>query len=156
MYRFNLKGYAHLYRSLMRFVGLEANEAKRMLYLLNTANLDSCRYRHPERFIIESDPSVFVDYMKKKVRPYHTEIQLYKSLYCLCRNIDMRCIIDEQRDAVMQIKCIMGNLEYRFRNCFGMDIDDKQTVYAECAYSLIPDEEDEPSCCFLIEWLMGF
>lgn len=155
MYRFNLKGYAHLYRSLLRFIGMEARETKRLLYLLNTANLDSYRYRYPDRYVMESDPGLFAKHLDSAVRPYHTEVQLYKSLHCLRQNIDMGYIVEEQRQAVRQLMCIMRNLEYRFHKCFGIDIDDKQTIYAECAYDLIPDEDEEPNCCIFLDWLRG-
>ena len=37
----SIPGYVHLYRSLLRFYDMPENEVREMLYLLNTANLDS-------------------------------------------------------------------------------------------------------------------
>ena len=49
-----VKGYVHLYRSLLRFYDMPENEIKEMLYLLNTANVDCYGCYHPERYLIES------------------------------------------------------------------------------------------------------
>ena len=143
---FTLPGYAHLYRSLLRFAGISSQEAKQLLYTLNTANIDTYMYRLPGNRVTESKPGFFCSYLNKHKRPYRTEVQLYKALYCLEQNIDARYITSEQRMALAQLRCIMENLNYRFCKVYGIQIDCKETVYAECAYSLIPDD-DEPSVC---------
>ena len=43
-----IPGYVHLYRSMLRFYDMPNAELKEMLYLLNTANLDSYGFHHPE------------------------------------------------------------------------------------------------------------
>ena len=48
--------------------------------------------------------------------------------------------------------CIISNIEYRFYKAFGVEIDDDRTVYGECAFSLVPDE-DEPSVCLMHDWV---
>ena len=43
-------------------------------------------------------------------------------------------------------------LEYRFYKAYGMEIEDKRTVYGECTYRLVP-REDEPSVCLMHDWI---
>lgn len=45
-----------------------------------------------------------------------------------------------------------ANLEYRFYKAYGMEIEDKRTVYGECVYRLVP-REDEPSVCLMHDWI---
>ena len=44
------------------------------------------------------------------------------------------------------------NLEYRFYKAYGMEIEDKRTVYEECTYHLV-SREDEPSVCLMHDWI---
>ena len=121
------------------------NEIKEMLYQLNSANLDCFAYYHPEFHVYESGPvrfSMELDRLDK--RPYRTEVQLYKSLLALKRGIDRDLIITAQREALQTLRCILPNIEYRFYKAYGMEIEDKRTVYGECLYRLIPSD-CEPS-----------
>lgn len=148
---FTLPGYARLYRSVLRFVALSPTEAKGLLYLRNTANTDTCMYRLPQNRVAESSQRYFSRYLYKPCRPYRTEMQLYKALYCLYRKINNRCITNDQRQAVARLRRIMDNPYFRFYKTFGMDIDDKCTVYPECAYSLIL-ANNEPGVCLHKDW----
>ena len=124
-----------------------------MLYLLNTANLDCYEYYHPERTVIQSGPVAFNTWLEKMdCRPYRTEIQLYKSLLFLLRSIDRELIITSQREALQTLRCIISNLEYRFYKAYGMEIEDKRTVYEECTYRLVP-REDGTSVCLMHDWI---
>ena len=63
------------------------------------------------------------------------------------------CIdITAQREALQTLRCILSNIEYRFYKAYGMEIEDKRTVYEACAYHLIP-KEDEPSVCMMHDWI---
>ena len=84
----------------------------------------------------------------KDCRSYRTEVQLYKSLLSLKRSINRELIIMAQREALQALRCIIFNLEYRFYKAYGMEIEDKRTVFAECTYRLVP-REDEPSVCLM-------
>lgn len=149
----SLPGYVHLYRSLLRFYDMPENEVREMLYLLNTANLDCYEYYHPERDVIQSGPVAFNDWLEHRdCRPYRTEVQLYKSLLFLKRSIDRDLIVTAQREALQTLRCIISNLEYRFYKAYGMEIEDKRTVYGECTYRLVP-REDEPSVCLMHDWI---
>ena len=131
----SIPGYVHLYRSLLRFYDMPENEIREMLYLLNTANLDFCGW------LEEMD-----------CRPYRTEVQLYKALLFLKRSVDRDLIVTSQREALQTLRCILSNIEYRFYKAYGMEIEDKRTVYSDCAYRLVP-REDEPSVCLMHDWI---
>lgn len=112
-----------------------------MLYQLNSANLDCFAYYHPDFHVYESGPvrfSMELDRLDK--RPYRTEVQLYKSLLALKHGIDRDLIITAQREALQTLRCILSNIEYRFYKAYGMEIEDKRTVYGECLYRLIPSD----------------
>ena len=148
-----VSGYVHLYRSLLRFYDMPENEVKEMLYLLNTANLDCYECCHPERRLVQSGPVRFSMWLdSKNCRPYRTEIQLYKALLFLKRSVDRDLIITSQREALQTLRCIISNIEYRFYKAYGMEIEDKRTVYDACVYHLIP-KEDEPSVCLMHDWI---
>lgn len=150
---FSLSGYAHLYRSLLRFYDMPSGQIKEMLYMLNTANLDCYRYYHPERHVFESGPVAFNDWLENpSFRPYRTEVQLYKALLALKRGIDYEIIITAQREALQTLRCIISNIEYRFYKAYGMEIDDKRTVFSDCAFWLVP-RDSEPSVCLMHEWI---
>lgn len=150
---FSIPGYVHLYRSLLRFYDKPSGELKEMLYLLNTANLDCYRYYHPHLYVAESGPVAFCNRLDTlDCRPYRTEVQLYKSLLALKRSIDFECIVTSQREALQALRCIISNIEYRFYKAYGMEIEDKRTVYVDCAYRLIP-KDDEPSVCLMHDWV---
>jgi hypothetical protein len=122
-------------------------------YLLNTANLDSYGFHHPEAHVVESGPVAFCGWLDHRyARPYRTEVQLYKSLLALKRSIDRDCIVTSQREALQMLRCVISNLEYRFYKAYNMEFEDKRTVYSECAFRLIP-REDEPSVCLMHDWV---
>ena len=133
----SIPGYVHLYRSLLRFYHTSENEIKEMLYVLNTANLDCFGYYHPNIYVVQSGPALFSNWLDNmRCRPYRTEVQLYKALFCLRHSLDREFMTVEQR-------------EYK---AFGVEIDDNRTVYNECVFGLVPDE-DEPSVCLMHDWV---
>ena len=68
------------------------------------------------------------------------------------RSIDRDCIVTSQREALQMLRCVISNLEYRFYKAYNMEFEDKRTVYSECAFRLIP-REDEPSVCLMHDWV---
>ena len=149
----SVPGYGHLYRSLLRFRGMSAHETRWLVYLLNTANLDSFIYNHPYARISEAEPAAFSRMAERgNYRPYRTEVQLYKALAALKRNIIPAALISDQREALARLRCIMRDIDFSFYKTFEMDIDDIRTVYADCVFSLIP-REDEPSVCLMRDWI---
>ena len=140
-------GFAHLYRSLLRFAHIEPAEARKLVYLLNTANIDANRYERPGRPVHEMSEALFFKYLDNTyARPYRTEVQLFKSLEALCDAIRWSAITDEQRDAVHRLYTIMDTLGWHFHKAFGVDIDDSLTVYSQCRRHLVPDAS-EPCVC---------
>lgn len=152
-YLFTLAGYTHFYRSLLRFCRISSHEAKELTYLLNTANMDSLKYTLPDFALSEASPFEFNRHMDDNKRPYRTEVQFYKSMEALNRNINREAITADQREALYKMRCIMRDIESAFYKSFGMDITDKRTVYAECVHHLVP-RECEPSVCLMDEWIM--
>ena len=149
----SIPGYVHLYRSLLRFYPMPENEIKEMLYVLNTANLDCFGYYHPEICVVQSGPALFSNWLDNmSYRPYRTEVQLHKALVCLKHSVDREFMTVEQREALQKLRCIISNIEYRFYKAFGVEIDDNRTVYNECVFGLVPDE-DEPSVCLMHDWV---
>lgn len=103
--------------------------------------------------MVESGPVAFCGWLDQRyARPYRTEVQLYKSLLALKRSIDRDCIVTSQREVLQMLRCVISNLEYRFYKAYNMEFEDKRTVYSECAFRLIP-HEDEPSVCLMRDWV---
>ena len=151
---FSLSGYAHLYRSLLRFCNMGGREARELVYQLNIANIDSFRFAHPDYYATESGYVAFTGNLEKMDRrPYRTEVQLYKSLAALKRNIIMDALTAEQREAAAKLFYIMRSLEFIFYKTFGVEIYDMLTVYAECTFGLEP-KYGEPSVCMMKDWLL--
>ena len=139
----SIPGYVHLYRSLLRFYHMPENEIKEICF----------GYYHPEIFVVQSGPALFSTWLDNmNYRPYRTEVQLHKALVCLKHSVDREFMTVEQREALQKLRCIISNIEYRFYKAFGIEIDDDRTVYNECAFSLVPDE-DEPSVCLMHDWV---
>lgn len=148
-----ISGYVHLYRSLLRFYHLSENEIKEMLFVLNTANLDCFGYFHPCCLMIESGPVSFeLSLNRLDYRPYRTEVQLYKSLLFLQYSLDKDLMTGNQREALQKLRCILSNIEYRFYKAFGIEIEDNRTVYSECVFHAIPND-NEPSVCLIRDWI---
>lgn len=145
--KYSMVGYAHLYRSLLRFCKLPEKEAKELVYLWNTANLDSVRYAMPAEPLVESETAVFLRRLDRLYRrQYRTEVQLYKALAALKHNILFDALTAEQKFALARLRCIMRDLDYYFCKAYGTDIDDRPTVYAQCRFHLIPFD-GEPAVC---------
>ena len=146
---FTLPGYAHLYRSLLRFCDMGGREARELIYTLNTANIDSFRYAYPNAVITESGYVSFMRGLERmNRRPYRTEVQLFKALAALKRNICRDVLTAEQREAAARLCYIMGGLELSFYKAFGVEIYDRLTVYPECSFGLIP-QDGEPCVCLV-------
>lgn len=153
MTSFSIGGFIHLYRSLLRFChGMTGAEAAELTYLLNTANMDSLRFTFPDIALSEASPFEFTRRMGDNKRPYRTEVQFYKAMEALNKNIIYEAITADQREAVLKMRCIMRDVELAFYKSFDMDITDKRTIYGECISNLTP-KEDEPSVCLMQEWI---
>jgi len=149
---FNLRGFAHLYRSLLRFCKMSSYEAKELCFMLNLANIDTHITHCPHCDPRECSARDFYRRLDtEKERPYRTEVQLYRSLEALLESIDRSLIPHDEREALERIRAIMENLETTFYKSFGMDIAEKRTIYALCASDLTP-KDTEPSVCLRDDW----
>jgi hypothetical protein len=135
---FSLEGYRHLYYSLMLYLELHSFEAKSLVYLLNTANIDTCREANPNREYRELDMGDFFAELDERASPYQTTVQLYKSMEALSSNIRYSNITEAQRDAVKRLRTLMHLLDDRFYEQYGYEIDDPNTVYSFLRFHLIP------------------
>lgn len=150
---FALPGYSHLYRSLLRFCEMGSREARELVYMLNTANLDSFRYVNPYGHMRESSYADFMNSLERlRRRPYRTEVQLYKALAALERNIVPDALTAEQGEAVARLRYLMRSLELSFYKAFSVEIDDMLTVYSDCAAGLVPGDL-EPAACLMRDWI---
>jgi len=80
------------------------------------------------------------------------EVQLYRAAEALLTVITTAALTVAQCEAILRLCCMMDNTELHFYMAFDMEIDDKRTVYGECARSLVP-REDEPSVCLMHDWI---
>ncbi len=142
---FALPGYRRLYRSLRIYAPLTDVAARGLTYILNTANIDTCREQYPDRQYREMGWLAFMRTLSRNVRPYRTAVQLYKSLEYLLCHISTDAITEDQRDAVTLTERILGDIAARFCREYGVEIDGRESVYALCPSSLNPHPWKEPT-----------
>jgi len=149
-----MPGFAHYYRSLLRFRHeLRSAEAAELAYTLYAAIVDSYRYKNPDAEISEYGPVEFYDNLKKtEGRPYRTEVQLFRASEAVLAGLHFAALNKTQLMAVVQLSCMMDDTELRFYKAFDMEIDDPRTVYRECVMRLVP-REDEPAVCLMRDWV---
>lgn len=132
-----LIGYRHMYRSLLRFCPVNEPDALALLYRLYIGNLDSCLHAGVPLTMMELTPDGFCSLIDPFARPYHTEVQLYRSMNGLLRNIRREATIQDTRGAVRQFRILIESLEQRFEHIYGCAITDPKTTYDECWNKLI-------------------
>jgi hypothetical protein len=142
---FTLPGYRRLYRSLLAYTPLSGTAAQGLIYLLNTANIDTCRERNPQGRYHEMDCPAFMRTLNRNAKPYRTPVQLYKSLEYLLSHISNDAVTQDQRDAVKMAKRVMADVAARFRKEYGAEIDGLETVYALYPLRLNPRFGSEPT-----------
>ena len=64
----------------------------------------------------------------------------------LCANYD------SQDKICLPLDLSLIHIDVYKRQAYGMEIEDKRTVYGECTYRLVP-REDEPSVCLMHDWI---
>lgn len=142
-----LMGYRHMYRSLLRFCPVSEPEALELLYRLYIGNLDSCIYAGIPLTMMELTPDGFCSLIDPFARPYHTEVQLYRSMNGLLRNIRREATIQDTRGAVRQFRILIESLEQRFEHIYGCAITDPKTTYDEC-WNRLTVRNSEPLTVF--------
>jgi len=135
---FSLEGYRHLYYSLLFYLQLNEFEAKSLVYLLNTANIDTCRDANPFHEYRELDIGDFFEALNAHETPYLSAVQLYRSMEALSSNIHYGCITEAQREAVKRLRVLMHLIEDRFFEKFGYEIDYPKSAYSFLRSHLTP------------------
>ena len=142
-----LIGYRHMYRSLLRFCPVNEPDALALLYRLYIGNLDSCLYASVPLTMMELSPDGFCSLVVPFARPYHTEVQLFRSMHGLLRNIHHEATIQDTRCAVRQFRMLIESLELRFEQIYGCAITDPKTTYDEC-WNRLTVRNSEPLTVF--------
>lgn len=138
-----LMGYRHMYRSLLRFFSLPRQEALSLLYALYIGNLDTCHYEGVPPQVTELTAEGFCSLVSVYARPYHTEVQMYRSMHALLRSIRYEATIQDTRRAISRFRILAGTLENRFEDTYDCDITDPKTTYALC-WSRLTVRREEP------------
>ena len=138
---FSLKGYRRLYRSLLRYANISMFEAKSLLYLLNIANIDTCRYYQSNADYKEMNIDDFFLSLNQQAMPYKTLVQTYKALEALEYNIHRSAITDAEKEALERLNTLLNNLEREFYERFKTEIDSLDTTYGTCNFHLTPYSE---------------
>lgn len=71
------------------------------------------------------------------------------------REIDLFTYLQFHEPGVLKRDGIISGIRSMtvwFYKVYGMEIEDKRTVYGECTYRLVP-REDEPSVCLMHDWI---
>lgn len=119
-------GFARLEKSMIRFCGMRSGEAAEL-----TGRL----------------AAQFGCHVPIEGIPYHTEVQLCRSMRALYQSIDQTGLGEKLLDAVLKLRCTMDETAGRFWRCYDLEIDDFRTVYSLCLKSLNPVWE--PPVCLL-------
>jgi len=144
-------GYRHMYRSLIRFCGMDGSDASALLYPLYIGNVDSCVYTGVPLTELELSRDGFCSLTEPYARPYHTELQMYRSMIGLLRNIRKEATIEETRAAVRQFNRLIAALQDRFEAVYECEITDPKTRYNEC-WGRLTVRRSEPLTIFRSEY----
>ena len=142
-----IEGYRHMRRSLIRFCGVDELDVVPLLYPLYIGNLDTCQYSDVPLTMMELSEDGFWSVIAPWARPYHTELQMHRSMIGLLSNIYRDATIQRTRDAMRQFYCLIENLENRFRAAYDCEINDPRTQYNRC-WCRLTVRDSEPLTVF--------
>ncbi len=145
-----LMGYRHMYRSLVRFCHIDGLDAFDLMYPLYLGNVDSCLMADVPLKELELTRDGFCAMAEVYARPYYTELQMYRSMASLVRNIRKDATIEETRDAVRQFNRLMTALQDRFLSVYECEITDRRTRFDEC-WGRLTVRSSEPTTIFRSE-----
>ena len=138
-----LAGYRHMYRSLLRFFPITPQEALSLLYALYIGNLDTCHLAGVPLQVTELTADGFCSLVCAYARPYHTEVQMYRSMHALLHSIRYEATIQDTRRAISRFHALAGALEDRFESIYDCGITDARTTYALC-WGRLTVRQEEP------------
>ena len=147
MYYIPIQGYRHMYRSLMRYFGMNRLEVSSLLFPLYLGNMDTCVYSGVHLPEVELTMDGFYSLSEPYARPYHTELQMYKSMIVLMRNNLREATGQESRAAYRQFSQLTNQLMNRFETVFDCEITDPRTRYDEC-WGRLQVRDSEPTTIF--------
>lgn len=142
-----IAGYRHMYRSLMRYFSFSRLDAAALLYPIYMGNVDSCLYTGVNLPEVELTREGFYSLLEPYARPYHTELQMYKSMAVLLRNNLKEATIQESRTAYRCFSTLTNTLMNRFEAVFDCEITDPRTRYDEC-WGRLQVRDSEPKTIF--------
>lgn len=144
---FTPAGFSRFTLSLSRFCGMNRNEALVLTNLCARSNFDAFRAAAPgeRRGEIRGLASFS---LWNEGKPYQTEVQLYKSIQTLLCNMEGGENADTE--GASRLHALLNELNERCWHSYGLDIEDRLTVYALCEPTLEP--ETEPGCVLLEDW----
>lgn len=142
-----IEGYRHMHRSLIRFCGVDELDVVPLLYPLYIGNLDTCQYHDVPLTMMELTEDGFWSVIGPWARPYHTELQMHRSMIGLLSNIHKEATIQRTRDAVRQLRSLVETLESRFEATYECEITDPRTQYNRC-WSRLTVRDSEPLTIF--------
>lgn len=76
-------------------------------------------------------------------RPYHTEVQMYRSMHALLHSIRYEATIQDTRRAISRFRALAEALEDRFESIYDCGITDARTTYALC-WGRLTVRQEEP------------
>ena len=142
-----IEGYRHMRRSLIRFCGMDELDVVPLLYPLYIGNLDTCQYHDIPLTMMELSEDGFWSMTAPWARPYHTELQMHRSMNGLLRNICRDATIQRTRDTVRRFRRMIEMLETRFEAVYDCDITDPRTQYDRC-WGRLTVRDSEPLTIF--------
>ncbi len=149
-----IEGYRHMYRSLMRYFNLDRQAAASLLYPMYVGNIDTCTYHEVPIPEIELSRDAFYSLAEPYARPYHTELQMCRSMLSLQRNVQQVATIQETRTATRQLDLLINTLMNRFERVYECEITDPRTRYDEC-WSRLTVRKSEPLTIFKCDKLLS-
>jgi hypothetical protein len=150
---FTIAGYARFYRSLPRFYH-NVTDMDAQMFTCGLYKAVNAVYRHknPGVYLAEYSEANFLTLIRQRdVKPYRTEVQLYRAMEALFGCLEPDALTTSQIRLFLELAEAMSNSELRFYKAFDMEIDDERTIYRLCARSLTP-RRDEPGVCLIQDW----
>ena len=149
-----IAGYRHMYRSLMRYFNLNSRDTAALLYPLYVGNIDTCTYFSVPVPEVELSRDAFYSLAEPFARPYHTELQMCRSMLSLQRNIQREATIQETRIAARSFDLMIDGLMDRFERVYDCEITDPRTRYDEC-WGRLTVRKNEPLTIFKCDKLLS-
>ena len=149
-----IEGHRHMYRSLMRYFNFDHLEAASLLYPMYVGNIETCAYYGVYIPEVELSRDAFYSLAEPYARPYHTELQMCRSMLSLQRNIQREATIQETRIAARCFDLMIDGLMDRFERVYDCEITDPRTRYDEC-WGRLTVRKSEPLTIFKCDKLLS-